>query len=117
MNDITKLPKWAQEKIKHLEIELSEAQSQNERLTLENSKTGSGHITFTVGMADEVVLSDFATINFDLSDDCSGGLNVIRVALRQTRDGAYIDVNCDKSLVAQPIASNSLRIRTSEFWG
>lgn len=105
MNDLTKLPKWAQEHIKLLDAKLRHAEYKLQVIQLENNKCGSGIVKMTCGLNTEVILNDHSTIEFKVSD------RRIRVALRNEGDDYYVDVNGESHLSISPRFANSFYVR------
>ncbi len=105
MNDLTKLPKWAQEHIKLLDAKLRHTEYQLQFIQFENEKCGSGNVKMTCGLNTEVILNDHSTIEFKVKN------RRIRVALRNEGDDYYVDVNGDSHISISPRAANSCYIR------
>lgn len=105
MNDITKLPKWAQENINSLELQLKSTERKLQIVQFESTKNGSGIIKMVHGLNTEVVLDDRTTIEFKLNS------SKIRVSLQHQGDDYYVDVNGDSHISISPRAANSCCIR------
>jgi hypothetical protein len=105
MNDLTKLPKWAQEHIRLLEAKLRHTEYQLQVIQFENTKCGSGSVKMTCGLNKEVVLNDHSIIEFKVND------SRIRVALRNEGDDYYIDINSDSHISISQRAAYSCYIR------
>lgn len=105
MNDVTKLPKWAQEHIRSLETRLINAEHKLRIVQLDSTNNGSGIIKMTYGLNTEVVLNDHATIEFKVD------WRRIRVSLTSCSGDCFVDVNGDSHIYISPRAANSCYIR------
>lgn len=106
MNDVTKLPKWAQVHIEMLESKLRLVKNQLETSLLNNARNGSGVVSLRNGTDKSIVLNDYATIEFKLKDSTK-----IRVSFRNEANDCYVDVNGDSPIAIYPRGANYFHIR------
>lgn len=108
MNDITKLPKWAQERISDLERRLVSAKQATEKLITDSRSNGTGVVQMIVGGVDikNLTLYDRAVISFRVSP-----IKKIEVSLRQDDHDSYVDVSGSSIIQIEPRAANSIWIR------
>jgi hypothetical protein len=105
MNDLTKLPKWAQEHIRVLEIKLSVVEKQLEMSLLNNDKNGSGVVSIWNHLGRNITINDRSVIEFNING------SRITVSRRGEGNDCYVDVNGDFHLSISPRAANSCYIR------
>ncbi len=111
MNDLTKLPKWAQEKISSLECQLESAHNAMKKTMLDSTKNGTGAVSLWVSSMystkDRFVLHDRSIVEFKIEKS-----KTIAVRLRQEENDCYLDVNSNSSAVSiEPRASNAFYVR------
>lgn len=103
MNDITKLPKWAQEKINSLERAMQE-------MMLDSKNNGTGAVYMRISSLIETknnfVLHDRCIIEYKIGDS-----KKISTFLRQEGNDCYLDINGSTRIQIEPRAANSIWIR------
>lgn len=100
MEDVTKLPKWAQEKIRLLEMRLAEARAENTEIAEGNTDT---FVEGRLGLPDKY-LPNRTEVTFRIGPDRR---NVIRV--RNEKNHIYI--NGDDALMIEPWVTNVVKVR------
>lgn len=102
MNDISKLPKWAQRHIAKLEDQLAAAQASI-------AARPDSPVSVMYGISERTPLDQGCGIRFDLND---GRAIAVRLHSR-----GYVEVSAEHwPIVAQPQASNVLRVNVGEWW-
>lgn len=121
-HDITKLPRWAQQRIAMLERDVAWWQG---KATAGEAEPTNTYIDRLIGGPEERrYLPDGEQVTFELPDTTAGpgtppsGPWVHRITVRVHHDRGFLDVSdaTGGALVVQPQSSNVVRIKGTEWW-
>lgn len=115
-NDINKLPKWAQIKIKSLEVQLCNAKNSRDKLLQQLSVEGNTNV-FLESMLEKIALPVDSRIKFELkhSDKTKKPIDLYSHYIEVSNNSdSVVEVRSSKRLIISPCASNVIIVHPEE---
>ena len=108
---LEKLPKYARDEIRRLQIQVDELQAKNAWLEDENRhKVDASNTVLAEGLNDNTALPPFAHIDFYIKDPTAAKRWKSAITVRMSRDERSIHVSGTDGILVSPQASNVVHI-------
>ena len=105
--DLSKLPKWAQDAFRHMQAENLRLEQELKQLRYNTTS----RIQYGEGLGEYHFIPEGAHIRFELDTPYNGKSIMRQVEVRIGEDPDYLDIQGYDTLLIEPRAANSLRIR------